>query len=156
MINWIAYLRYDISQDHAHKTVAEAYTHHELKRFKIIQKVPCRIKYMGDKRTQNFRIIKITSSFNLRGLGNSNQFNTDFTEYYFNLAFSRIYSRLTGHVLTLSRIYKQNIKVTVQRISSKFTSHVANLSYIYNIKSDKRQNSINFKITSHVTHLSYI
>src|SRR6266516_1513652 len=88
--------------------VAEVYIRQELKRFKIIQKVPCRIKYMGDKRTQNFRIIKITSSYNSRGLGNSNQFSTDFQEYDFNLAFSRIYSRLTGHVIALLYNYMAN------------------------------------------------
>ena len=63
---------------------------------------------MGDKRTQNFRIIKITPSYNSRGLGNSNQFSTDFTEYDFNLAFSRIYLRLTGHVIALSYNYMAN------------------------------------------------
>src|SRR6266516_625835 len=125
MINWIAYLRYDISQDHAHKAVAEVYIHHELKRFKIIQKVPCHIKYMGDKRTQNFRIIKITSSlYNSRGLGNSNQFNTDFTEYNFNLTFSRIYSKLTGHVIALSYIYMANTYRISQTLTDGYTDHV--------------------------------
>src|SRR6266516_2858694 len=90
------------------RTVAEVYIHHELKRFKIIQKVPCHIKYMGDKRTQNSRIIKITSSYNSRGLGTSNQFSTDFKEYDFSLAFSRIYSRLTGHVIALLYNYMAN------------------------------------------------
>ena len=74
---------------------------------------------MGDKCTQNFRIIKITSSHNSRGLGNSNQFNTDFTEYNFNLAFSRIYSKLTGHVIALSYIYMANTYRISQNVYGK-------------------------------------